>query len=148
MIFDNHHANVISSLDHLASVYEKIELVLESTELRTRQIKALEQTKGINDEDTIMVLQNLAVMLRNHGNLEKAEPLQRESVLQFIQAFGEDNIKTAIAYSGLGKLLTLKGEFKEAKINYLKALAIRQRDLGEDAEQTKLVRQRLEEILI
>lgn len=56
-------------------------------------------------------------------------------------------MEAAAAYSGLGALLKLKGELTEAESYYRKALAIREHELGADAEPTKLVRIRLEELL-
>lgn len=56
-------------------------------------------------------------------------------------------METAAAYSGLGALLKLKGELTEAESCCRKALEIRERELGADAELTKLVRKRLDELL-
>lgn len=70
-----------------------------------------------------------------------------KDVARNIKIYGEDGLETAAAYSGFDALLKLKGELAEAESCYRKALAIRERELGADAEPTQLVRKRLEELL-
>jgi hypothetical protein len=93
-------------------------------------------------------MQNLAVSLRNTGRLVEAGSLQREVMARFIRVYGEDGLQTASSYSAMGALMKLKGEFAEAETYYRKALAIRERELGQDDEATLLVRQRLGELNI
>jgi tetratricopeptide (TPR) repeat protein len=90
---------------------------------------------------------NLAVDLRNKGNLEEAEPLQYEALAMVEKAFGTDNTVTASVYSATGALLKLKGDTAQARDYFYKALEIRERELGSDAELTQLVRARLREML-
>ena len=137
----------LCSMNTLAELLEEQEDINASTAVRFKQLNILEKTAGNEHDRTLTVLQNLAVLLRNSGIIEKAEPLQREAVTRFINVHGENGLDTASAYSALGALLKLKGEFEEAETYYLKALAIRERELGVDSEPTKLVRQRLAELI-
>lgn len=70
-----------------------------------------------------------------------------KDVARNIKIYGEDGLETAAAYSGVGALLKLKGELTEAESCCCKAMEIRERELGADAEPTKLVRKGLDEWL-
>ena len=113
---------------------------------RRQQLDRLERANGAEHQDTLRIMQNLAVSLRNAGRLEEAEPLQREAMVRFVRVYGKDSLETANAYSAIGALLKLKGELTEAETYYLKALAIRERELGPDDEKTRLIRRRLEDL--
>ena len=140
------HPDTATSLNNLAYLLEEIGELEASAAMRFKCLEILEKTVGKENKKTLTVLQNLAVLLRNAGMLDDAEPIQRESVARNIKVHGTESLQTAVAYSGLGALLKLKGELAEAESYYRKALAIRELELGVDAEPTKLVRQRLEEL--
>jgi len=91
-------------------------------------------------------MQNLAVLLRDAGLLEEAESLQQEALDTFVRLHGADSLKAASAYSAMGMLMKMKGDLNGAEAMLRKALAIREQELGADAEPTMLVRRRLEEI--
>lgn len=92
-------------------------------------------------------INNIAVALRNDGNLEDAEPLQFEALAMVVKAFGADDLVTACVYSATGALLKLKGDVSQALTYFSQALVIRERELGPDDKLTKLVRVRLTEML-
>jgi tetratricopeptide (TPR) repeat protein len=92
-------------------------------------------------------LNNMAVALRNDGNLTQAAPLQFQALAMVISAFGPDDLRCAYMYSATGALLKLQGDAQQAKSCFEKALAIRQRELGPDAKLTQLVAARLREML-
>jgi len=68
-------------------------------------------------------------------------------VARFIRVYGEDDLESTPAYSGLGALLKAQGNFEEAEQYYRKALAIRERELGADDDSTKLIQARLTDLL-
>ena len=129
--------------DH-AGARELDEAVLE---MRLRNL-------GENHPATLAALGNLAatinnqaVALRNNGNLIDAEPLQMEAVALMIKVYGVDSLHVASTYSATAALLKLTGEPEKARTYFCKALEIRERELGPDAELTRLVRARLREML-
>jgi tetratricopeptide (TPR) repeat protein len=92
-------------------------------------------------------LNNIAVALRNDGNLQDAEPLQFEALAMVVKAYGPDDLVTACVYSATGALLKLQGDVAQALIYFNQALVIRERKLGVDDKLTQLVRARLCEML-
>jgi tetratricopeptide (TPR) repeat protein len=92
-------------------------------------------------------LNNLAVALRNDGNLTQAAPMQSQALALVISAYGPDHLNCAYMYSATGALLKLQGDAEQARSYFEKALKIRQRELGLDAALTKLVEARLRETL-
>ena len=146
-ILGEEHPDTLNTMDRLAVYLEQVGDIDELVKIRTRQILILENTVGRLDQKAIQVLQNLAVALRNAGRLENAEPLQRDATARCIDSEGGDSLAAASGYSALGNLLKLKGQSDEAEALYRLALAIRERELGADADPTKLVRTRLDELL-
>lgn len=92
-------------------------------------------------------INNIAVALRNDGNLEDAEPLQFEALAMVVKAFGADDLVTACVYSATGALLKLKGDVAQGLIYFNQALEIRERELRADDKLTQLVRARWREML-
>jgi tetratricopeptide (TPR) repeat protein len=145
------HPDVALSLNNLAGHLDSTgdaEDFAAARALYERALGIYEQRFGPEHEETLRVMQNLAVSLRNTGRLVEAGSLQREVMARFIRVYGEDGLQTASSYSAMGALMKLKGEFAEAETYYRKALAIRERELGQDDEATLLVRQRLGELNI
>jgi uncharacterized protein HemY len=64
-----------------------------------------------------------------------------------IKAYGDDSLDAACTYSAAGALYRLHGDFEQANTYFCKALAIRTRELGPNADLTQLVRTRLHEML-
>ena len=141
------HPDTATSLSHLAVLLENQGDDAAAEPLYRRALSINEKTLGPNHPCTVASLNFLALLLLKASRLEEAEPLQRESVSRHIRVYGENGLKTATTYSALGVLLKLKCELAEAETYYRKALAIRERELGADAEPTKLVRKRLDELL-
>jgi tetratricopeptide (TPR) repeat protein len=92
-------------------------------------------------------LNNMAVALRNAGDLTQAAPLQFQALDLVTSAFGPDDLMCAFMYSATGELLKLQGDVEQARSYFEKAIAIRQRELGPDAALTQLVEARLRETL-
>lgn len=123
-------------------------------ELELKVLKVRQRDLGDDHPATLEVMGNLgstinniAVALRNDGNLEEAEPMQFEALAMVVKAFGADDLVTACVYSATGALLKLKGDVARARIYFNQALEIRERELGEDDKLTQLVMARLTEML-
>lgn len=140
-------SDTITSMDNLGDVLEATGDIIAMSEIRYRQLAALERTEGPDSEEVLRVMQNLAVKLRDAGHLDEAEPLQRDATRRFIHVHGEGSVKAATAYSAMGELLRLKEDLNGAEGFYRRALAIRELELGPAADATDLVRGRLERLL-
>ena len=141
------HPDTAKSLNYLAGSLHSQGDYARAESLHRRALVIQEKSLGPDHPYTTTSLQCLAVLLRDSGKLGEAEPLHRQAVERHINMHGENSLAAAAAYSGLGALLKLKHELAEAEYYYRKALAIRVRELGVEAEPTKLVRKRLDELL-
>ena len=122
-------------------------------ELDEMVLEIRQRTLGDNHPATLTALGNLAtainnqaVALRNRGHLADAEPLQMQALALMIKVYGAESLNAASTYSATGALLKLMGELENARTYFCKALEIRERELGPDAELTLLVRARLREM--
>jgi tetratricopeptide (TPR) repeat protein len=139
--------DTISSMDNLGDVLEAKGDIIAMSEMRHRQLAALESTEGPDSEEVLRVMQNLAVRLRDAGHLDEAEPIQCEAMRRFIHVYGEGSVEAATTYSATGELLRLKGDLAGAEGFYRRALAIRELELGPAADATDIVRRRLEKLI-
>ncbi len=119
----------------------------EGAESLLRRALAINEKFGSNQEEILSSMQNLAVAIRDSGDIEKAEILLLKVIEGFIRLEGIDCLNVASTYSAMGKLMSLKDNIDDAKKYYRKALDIRQAQLGENDELTILVRSRLDELL-
>ena len=92
-------------------------------------------------------INNQAVALRNAGRLDEAKPLQVEALALMVKAHGEDSLCAACTFSAMGELLKLDGDPAQALTYFIKAIEIRERELGPDAKLTQSVRARLHKLL-
>ena len=128
------------------ALYEKGDYE-EAEALLRRSLSIYEKEKRPEQEAILSSMQNLAVAIWESGDLEKAEQLLSKVIEGFIRLEGIDSLNVASAYSAMGKLMSLKGEVREAEKYYKKALDIRQVKLGESDDLTLLVQSRLNELL-
>jgi tetratricopeptide (TPR) repeat protein/ribosomal protein S27E len=134
-------------LFNLAELLSTASEFLAAEPLYRRTLSITEKSQGPKYDETLRAMQNLAVSLRDAGDIEKSEQLQREVMSHFISLHGKESLKVASAYSAMGKLMSIKGNIGEAESYYRKALVIRQTQLGENDKLTSLVRLRLNELL-
>lgn len=140
------HPFTIITTSLLASEFFSTKNYKKSENLYRIACEICEKKLGRYHPSTLHNLNNLSVFFRNIGNLDIAEPIQLESISRHIQVYGEGGLKSAVAYCSLAALFKLKGDLAEAKNYYQKALLIRERELGADAESTKLVKTKLKEL--
>ena len=147
-MFGPEHPDTFTVLNNLAKLLEAKGDYDAMWILQRQQLDVLERTVGIENEETLRVMQNLAVSLRNAGRLVEAEPLHREVMERNIRVYGEASLEAASTYSAMGALLKLKSELPDAETFLRKSLAIREEKLGPEDDATKLVRSRLDELLL
>ncbi len=133
-----------SELDDAVGARELDEVVLEIRRCHLGEDHLETRTALGNLASTI---NNQAVALRIAGQLDEAKPLQFEAMGLMVTAYGEDSLQAACTYSATGALLRLQGDLAQAQTYFRKALEIRERGLGLDAELTKSVQARLHDVL-
>jgi tetratricopeptide (TPR) repeat protein len=141
------HPDTAQSINNLAVLLDEIGSYDTAEPLYRRLLAIREETLEPDHPYLLRTRQNFAVLLRNLGKLDEAEPIQRASLAAFIHAYGEDALETASALSAIGALLQIKDKYYEARIYYIKALDIRERELGLSHPSTELVRARLKSII-
>lgn len=152
--FGESHPTTIDAMINLSGTLGALDAHEEEHALDLAVFKLRQRDLGEDHPKTIEALGNLgmsqnnvAVDFRKKGNLEDAEPLQWNALAMVEKAFGTHDPITACVYSSIGMLLKLKGDMEQAIVYFHKALEIREKKLGLDAELTQLVRTRLREML-
>ncbi|CAK8711535.1 hypothetical protein GCAAIG_00825 [Candidatus Electronema halotolerans] len=78
------------------------------------------------------VLHELALLHRNQGKYEDAEPLHLQAVTVKEKFLGKEHPDVAEALNDLAVLYRREGKYKEAEPLYLRALAVKEKVFGED----------------
>jgi tetratricopeptide (TPR) repeat protein len=153
-ILGEEHPNTLAAMVNLSTTLCALEDESGARELDEKVLKVHQRNLGGDHPATLAAtsslattINNQAVALRNTGHLEDAEPLQFEAMKLMVKACGEDSLNAACTYSAAGALYRLQGDLENANIYFCKALAIRTRELGPNADLTQLVRTRLHEML-
>lgn len=148
------HPDTLAAMVSLAVTLGALGAHEAAQELESKVLKVRQRDLGDEHPEALetmgslgITINNIAVALRNDGKLQDAEALQFEALAMVVKAFGADNLVTASVYSATGALLKLKGDVVPAMAYFHKALEIRERELGPDAELTQLVKSRLREML-
>lgn len=148
------HPDTLAAMVSLAITLNELDAYEAAQELMSQVLKVRQRDLGDEHPATLeamgnlgSTLNNIAVALRNGGNLQEAEPLQFEALALAVKAFGANALETACVYSATGALLKLQGDVEQARTYFKQALVIRERELGVDDKLTQLVRARLTEML-
>ncbi|HNU11696.1 MAG TPA: tetratricopeptide repeat protein [Rubrivivax sp.] len=149
-IDSDYHSDILSGVSTVTGLVPA--LALAAAAWRAAEAAAVQAEVAIVLADfatacrDLTKLQNAGVAMRDAGELDLAEPLLRKAVEVATCKHGEDGPEAAAAYSALGRLLALRNAVAEAHRMYRKALTIRERTLGSDAEGTRLLRDRIAEL--
>jgi len=117
-------------LDRAASYFHGRAAYSEARPLYERALKICEQVFGPEHPNTAMVLNGLAMLLKDQGNLAEARPLLERALKIDEKALGPDHPNTAAGLNSLALLLHLLGEHAEARPLFQRALGIREKVLG------------------
>lgn len=146
----DHHSDILSGISTVVGLVPSLATAARAWRAAGATAVQAEVSKVFADFGTacrdLAKVQNAGVAMRNAGELDLAEPLLRKAVELAARDHGVDGPEAAAACSALGRLLALKGSTTEAHRMYRRALAIRERSLGPDAEATRLVRDRIAEL--
>jgi serine/threonine-protein kinase len=125
------HADVASSMDHLAFLYEKTGDYEEAEQLNRR---ALSMRRALHGEEHAAVaesLNRLAGVLMHKGTYEEAEPLYRQSLATRQRLLGDEHPEVAVTMNDLALLLHRRGKLEEAEQYARQALALNRTHYGE-----------------
>ncbi|MBF0107693.1 MAG: tetratricopeptide repeat protein [Magnetococcales bacterium] len=104
--------------------------------LARRALEIRENTLGPDHPDTIVSLNNLAMLHKEMGNHAAAIPLARRILTIRENTLGPDHPDTARSLNNLASLNKNIGAFSEAESSYKRALTIRENTLGPDHPDT------------
>jgi len=129
--FGPKHPNVATSLDNLATLYQKQGRYSEAEPLCKRALAIREEVLGLDDPQVAMSLNNLAVLYRKQGRYTEAEPLYKRAVAIKEKAIPRDDRELATSLDNLASLYEKQGRYAEAELLVKRALVI-QEALGPD----------------
>lgn len=100
-------------------------------ERRFREVLSRKQSVlGAEHDDTLVTMNNLAILLTDVGRYEEAEPLLDEVFRVRRARFGEDDPRTLSTLNAIGTLFHYGKEYERAISIFLRVANTRRRDLG------------------
>jgi tetratricopeptide (TPR) repeat protein len=99
-------------------------------------LEAVEASLGPDHPDTAASLSNLALLLRNQGDLAGARPLYERALAISEKALGPEHPDTATSLNNLAHLLQAQGDLAGARPLFERALAIREKALDPEHPST------------
>lgn len=118
------------SLRLLSRSYARQSRLEEAEKLAERAVVLYREHYGLQDDLTALAINDLAIIVDNKGDLERAEQLYRES-LQIREAIGEPRA-IATSLSNVGDILHNAGRVKESLEYHQRALDFRRKHLRPD----------------
>jgi tetratricopeptide (TPR) repeat protein len=153
-VVGKHHPDTLAAMENLALALNNDGELERALALHKKVFKWRRRSLGEDHPATLQAIGNLActinnmaVDLRDAGELKDALPLQMKALEMIVKVNGNESLNAAATYSATGALLKLMGESEEASRYFHKALEIRERELGPDAELSLLIRTRLRGML-
>ncbi|HVJ52651.1 MAG TPA: tetratricopeptide repeat protein [Aliidongia sp.] len=122
------HDATAGALDNLALILSGLHEPLAARAAALEAVEMLEQTLGPDHPRTASTLQLLSTLALKLGDFDEAEALLRRALAIYRAASREGGI--AMALSGLGHLMQVRGRDAEAESHYREALEIRERLYG------------------
>lgn len=95
-----------------------------------------ERVLGAEHPDTLMAMNNLAILYSEQGRYAEAEPLHVETLEIRRRVLGAEHPATLLAMSNLATLYEAQGRYAEAEPLYLQTLEIQKRVVGEEHADT------------
>jgi CHAT domain-containing protein len=107
--------------------------------LRIQVLNMLEQRFGLDNHDTAIALNNVAVTYSELGLPQKALPIELQVLSIFEKLFGRVHIDTASTLSNLGTTYSELGQYENALSIQLQALEVHEKVLGPESTETATV---------
>ena len=125
-------------LDRLASYrHRALAAYAQARPFFERALAIVEKACGPEHPHIAMSLNNLALLLRDQGDLAGARPLFERALAIWEKACGPEHPETATSLNNLACLLQAQGNLAGARPLFERALAIRERALGPEHPWTK-----------
>jgi serine/threonine-protein kinase len=121
-ILPDDHPDLALSYDNLAVAYYRANRMEECIMWNGKALDIYEKTLGRNNKDFAMTLANRAVLLRNSGQLDKAEAALNEVLNTLIQTLDEKHPYVADYSGDLAKIYNLQGREQEAIKQFQKSI--------------------------
>ncbi|MDX2040020.1 MAG: serine/threonine-protein kinase [Acidobacteriota bacterium] len=128
----NEHADVATSLDHLAEAARVKDDFAKSESLFREALAMRRKLLGAESREVADSLNNLALVLQNTNRYDETEQLLRESLAIRHKLLGQEHSDVATSLSNLGLTLYAKGRSDEAEQMFRESLAMRRKLLGAD----------------
>jgi tetratricopeptide (TPR) repeat protein len=126
-------------LDRLASYRQgALAAYSQARPLFERALAIRENVLGPEHPDTAMSLNNLALLLRDQGDLAGARPLFERALAILEKTLGPEHRDTATSLNNLALVLRTQGDLGRARPLYERALAIRENVLGPEHPDTAM----------
>jgi tetratricopeptide (TPR) repeat protein len=109
---------------------------LEARPLFERALAIHEKVLGPEHPYTAMSLNNLAILLENHGDLAGSRPLKERALAIYEKVLGPEHPYTARSLNNLAFLLKAQGDLAGSRPLYERALAIFEKALGPEHPDT------------
>jgi serine/threonine-protein kinase len=126
------HADVASSMDHLALLHEKTGTYEEAEQLNRRALSLRRTLYGDDHPAVAESLNRLAGLLMHKGDYEEAEPLYRQSLAIRQGLLEDDHPEVAVTMNDLALLLHRRGKLEEAEQYARQSLALNRKQYGEN----------------
>ncbi|MEO0533328.1 MAG: CHAT domain-containing tetratricopeptide repeat protein [Cyanobacteria bacterium P01_A01_bin.123] len=104
----------------------------EAIPLAEEALAINEAALGPNHPDTVVSLNNLALLYDSQGRYEEAEPLYLQALEIRESVLGPNHPDTAVSLNNLALMYEFQGRYREAEPLFQRALEIRESALGSD----------------
>ncbi len=141
-LYGRSHPEVAESLNLLAIILEKQARLDEAEEAYRETLDVLREFPE-TAELRVAVLGNMALIVRDRGDLDAAEPLFHEALDESRRLFGEEHHLVATAVKNLASLHEAREDYEAAEPLYLEALEIRRRIMGDEHPRVAQCRRQL-----
>ncbi|EUC26875.1 hypothetical protein COCCADRAFT_31470 [Bipolaris zeicola 26-R-13] len=128
--------DIINEIEGVVFFIKDLERWAETLLIEEYVLQARCRLLGEEHPDTILTIGNVAITLREQGQLEKAVHMQKKVLEKIMQIVGEDHPNTILATGNLANMLRDQGQLEEAAKMEREVLEKRRRMLGEDHPDT------------
>jgi tetratricopeptide (TPR) repeat protein len=135
-VLGTEHPETLTSVNNLASLYDKQGRFGEAEPLNLRALAGWERVLGADHPDTLVSVNNLAGLYRRQGRLGEAEPLYLRALAGRERTLGAEDQDTLTSVNNLAGLYASQGRLGEAEPLFLRALARNERALGAEHPST------------
>lgn len=137
-IIDNHHgqsavtdsAEALENITHVAVEYHEQGNCNEALALYERALKGYEATIGPNHGKTLLIVNNLAILLRTLARYDEAVQLHERAISGYEVLFGQEHPATLRSMSSMATTLSDIGKREESLLLYQRVLISKEKVHG------------------